>query len=43
MVQLQEVTDEEFIREQQGPHDDDEWDTDSGTQLQALFAHQTPI
>lgn len=31
MVKLEEVVDEEFIREQEGPHDDDEWDTDSGT------------
>jgi len=31
MVKLEEVMDEEFVREQEGPHDDDEWDTDSGT------------
>jgi import receptor subunit TOM22 len=31
MVQLTEVLDEEFIREQEGPHDEDDWDTDSGT------------
>jgi import receptor subunit TOM22 len=31
MVKLEEVVDEEFVREQEGPHDDDEWDTDSGT------------
>jgi hypothetical protein len=30
MVKLEEVMDEEFQREQDGPHDDDEWDTDSG-------------
>jgi hypothetical protein len=30
MVQLTEVLDEEFMREQEGPHDEDEWDTDSG-------------
>jgi import receptor subunit TOM22 len=35
MVKLEEVVDEEFMREQVGPHDEDEWDTDSGT-------HQTP-
>ncbi|KAF2822107.1 mitochondrial import translocase, subunit Tom22 [Ophiobolus disseminans] len=29
MVQLTEVLDEEFIREQEGPHDEDDWDTDS--------------
>lgn len=31
MVQLTEVLDEEFMREQEGPHDEDDWDTDSGT------------
>jgi import receptor subunit TOM22 len=31
MVKLEEVMDEEFVREQDGPHDEDEWDTDSGT------------
>jgi import receptor subunit TOM22 len=31
MVKLEEVMDEEFVREQEGPHDEDEWDTDSGT------------
>lgn len=30
MVKLEEVMDEEFVREQEGPHDEDEWDTDSG-------------
>ncbi|EUC26763.1 hypothetical protein COCCADRAFT_31532 [Bipolaris zeicola 26-R-13] len=29
MVQLTEVTDEEFMREQEGPVDDEDWDTDS--------------
>ena len=33
MVKLEEVVDEEFMREQAGPHDDDEWDTDSGTYI----------
>ena len=33
MVKLEEVMDEEFVREQEGPHDEDEWDTDSGTSL----------
>jgi len=36
MVKLEEVMDEEFVREQDGPHDDDDWDTDSGTTTQAL-------
>lgn len=31
MVKLEEVMDEEFVREQDGPHDEDDWDTDSGT------------
>jgi hypothetical protein len=30
MVKLEEVMDEEFVREQEGPHDEDDWDTDSG-------------
>jgi hypothetical protein len=33
MVRLEEVMDEEFVREQDGPHDEDDWDTDSGTYL----------
>lgn len=44
MVKLEEVMDEEFVREQEGPHDDDEWDTDSGTTPQTaitgLLAHR---
>lgn len=32
MVRLEEVMDEEFVREQEGPHDEDDWDTDSGMQ-----------
>ena len=40
MVKLEEVMDEEFVREQEGPHDDDEWDTDSGTQ-QHLYTNAT--
>ncbi|KAJ4305882.1 mitochondrial import receptor subunit Tom22 [Kalmusia sp. IMI 367209] len=31
MVKLEEVVDEEFLREQEGPHDEDDWDTDSDT------------
>jgi import receptor subunit TOM22 len=30
MVKLEEVIDEEFLRAQEGP-DDEDWDTDSGT------------
>lgn len=50
MVKLEEVMDEEFVREQEGPHDEDEWDTDSGTStripytesLFSTFAHIFP-
>ena len=35
MVKLEEVVDEEFLRDQEGP-DDEDWDTDSGT----LFVHR---
>lgn len=37
MVQLTEVTDEEFMREQEGPVDDEDWDTDSGTTPQSCL------
>ena len=48
MVQLTEVTDEEFMREQEGPVDDEDWDTDSGTIPQSCLvtnpiAHFAPI
>ena len=34
MVKLEEVPDEDFIAQQQGPkiEEEDDWDTDSGTQ-----------
>ncbi|KAF3048448.1 mitochondrial import receptor protein [Didymella keratinophila] len=35
MVKLEEVMDEEFVREQEGPHDEDEWDTDSESDLES--------
>lgn len=43
MVKLEEVMDEEFVREQEGPHDEDEWDTDSGTSSSSRYAlpHRT--
>ena len=41
MVKLEEVMDEEFVREQEGPHDEDEWDTDSGTPSTSLYHHIT--
>jgi import receptor subunit TOM22 len=34
--------DEEFVREQEGPHDEDDWDTDSGTYLAPLHPSQIP-
>lgn len=40
MVKLEEVMDEEFVREQEGPHDEDEWDTDSGTPSFPSFAQK---
>ena len=46
MVKLEEVMDEEFVREQEGPHDEDEWDTDSGTptpSLPAIFLISQPL
>jgi import receptor subunit TOM22 len=30
MVKLEEVIDEEFLKAQEGPQDEDDWDTDSG-------------
>jgi len=42
MVKLEEVIDEEFLREQEGPvPDDDDWDTDSG--IHPPFFHLSPI
>lgn len=39
MVKLEEVPDEEFEAQQQGPkEDEDEWDTDSGT-----HTHRTAV
>lgn len=46
MVQLTEVLDEEFVREQEGPHDEDDWDTDSGTPLpnqETLYSEDSNI
>ncbi|KAJ4376152.1 mitochondrial import receptor subunit Tom22 [Neocucurbitaria cava] len=40
MVKLEEVMDEEFIREQEGPHDDDEWDTDSESDTSSIHSIQ---
>lgn len=37
MVKLEEVVDEEFMREQAGPHDDDDWDTDSGMKIWSFY------
>jgi len=38
MVKLEEVMDEEFVREQEGPHDDDEWDTDSESDTSSIHS-----
>ena len=43
MVKLEEVMDEEFVREQEGPHDEDEWDTDSGTPSASLYPYTHPL
>jgi import receptor subunit TOM22 len=40
MVKLEEVMDEEFVREQEGPHDDDEWDTDSESDTSSIHSVQ---
>ncbi|KAF1967201.1 mitochondrial import translocase, subunit Tom22 [Bimuria novae-zelandiae CBS 107.79] len=39
MVKLEEVVDEEFMREQEGPHDEDDWDTDSESDTSSVFSH----
>ncbi|KAH7380475.1 mitochondrial outer membrane translocase complex, subunit Tom22 [Phaeosphaeria sp. MPI-PUGE-AT-0046c] len=36
MVKLEEVMDEEFVREQEGPHDEDDWDTDSESDTSSI-------
>ncbi|KAF2123111.1 mitochondrial outer membrane translocase complex, subunit Tom22 [Lophiotrema nucula] len=36
MVKLEEVVDEAFMREQEGPQDDDDWDTDSESETSSL-------
>ncbi|KAF2014823.1 mitochondrial import translocase, subunit Tom22 [Aaosphaeria arxii CBS 175.79] len=41
MVKLEEVVDEEFLREQDGPQDDDDWDTDSDSDASSV-ASVTP-
>ncbi|CAE7033396.1 hypothetical protein CFE70_004806 [Pyrenophora teres f. teres 0-1] len=38
MVKLEEVMDEEFVREQEGPHDDDEWGTDSESDTSSIHS-----
>jgi import receptor subunit TOM22 len=42
MVKLEEVMDEEFVREQEGPHDEDEWDTDSESDLESESSFAAP-
>jgi import receptor subunit TOM22 len=36
MVKLEEVVDEEFLRPQEGPQDDDDWDTDSESDTSSI-------
>jgi import receptor subunit TOM22 len=40
MVKLEEVMDEEFVREQEGPHDEDDWDTDSESDTSSIHSVQ---
>ncbi|EAT81996.1 hypothetical protein HBI56_082350 [Parastagonospora nodorum] len=41
MVKLEEVMDEEFVREQDGPHDEDDWDTDSESDTSSIASAPT--
>ncbi|KAH8701250.1 mitochondrial outer membrane translocase complex, subunit Tom22 [Phaeosphaeriaceae sp. PMI808] len=41
MVKLEEVMDEEFVREQEGPHDEDDWDTDSESDTSSIASAPT--
>ncbi|KAF2475099.1 mitochondrial import translocase, subunit Tom22 [Lindgomyces ingoldianus] len=36
MVKLEEVIDEEFLRTQEGPIDDDDWDTDTDSETSSI-------
>ncbi|KAF2278693.1 mitochondrial import translocase, subunit Tom22, partial [Westerdykella ornata] len=36
MVKLEEVIDEDFLRPQEGPMDEDEWDTDSESETSSI-------
>ncbi|KAF2203270.1 mitochondrial import translocase, subunit Tom22 [Delitschia confertaspora ATCC 74209] len=38
MVKLEEVIDEEFLRAQQGPTDEDDWDTDSESDTSSILS-----
>ncbi|PSN66225.1 mitochondrial import translocase, subunit Tom22 [Corynespora cassiicola Philippines] len=40
MVKLEEVMDEEFLRQQDGPVDDEEWDTDSESDTSSIASLQ---
>ena len=39
MVKLEEVPDEELFASQQGPKDEDEWDTDDGSCMRPAIYH----
>ena len=43
MVKLEEVVDAEFLREQDGVHDDEDWDTDSGDYSHARCNFRVPV
>ncbi|KAF2262964.1 mitochondrial import translocase, subunit Tom22 [Lojkania enalia] len=38
MVKLEEVVDEEFLRTQEGPQDEDDWDTDSESDASSVVS-----
>ncbi|KAF2689274.1 mitochondrial import translocase, subunit Tom22 [Lentithecium fluviatile CBS 122367] len=38
MVKLEEVIDEEFLRAQEGPQDEDDWDTDSESDTSSIIS-----
>jgi len=42
MVRLEEVDDEEFVKEQPGPQDEDDWDTDDGTLAASHLSTSSP-
>ncbi|KAF2743460.1 mitochondrial import translocase, subunit Tom22 [Sporormia fimetaria CBS 119925] len=43
MVKLEEVVDEDFLKPQEGPIDDDEWDTDSESDASSTYSADEPV